>query len=219
MSATIAAGDPARGPAERLVRSGSGRAVLVPSAVPVADDCGREGLPVGWLDSVQATARNRQSALRPSGATETLIRSTSPRYAPALTDPVGAEPSATSKPTQQAPSPSLADLSGRVFRSSDLPELVPGSVPADVVVTMRFDKRGMVVADTGCNKLTGSARVKGGQLKVSQLAGTLIACDGSERAEQWLRDLLESAPEVSLSQNQLILDDGDVRLALDEETS
>ncbi|MBA2417923.1 MAG: META domain-containing protein [Nocardioidaceae bacterium] len=131
----------------------------------------------------------------------------------------GAEPSATSEPTQQAPSPSLADLSGRVFRSSDLPESVPGSVPADVVVTMRFDKRGIVVADTGCNKLTGSARVKGGQLSVSQFAGTEIACDGSELAEGWLSDLLLSEPDVALSQGRLVVDNGEVKLTLDEQGS
>lgn len=129
-----------------------------------------------------------------------------------------AEPSATSEPTQQAPSPSLADLFGRVFRSSDLPKSVPGSVPADVVVTMRFDKRG-IVADTGCNKLAGSTQIKGGKLTVSQLAGTEIACDGSELAEGWLSDLLLSEPDVALSQGRLVVDNGEVKLTLDEQGS
>ena len=130
-----------------------------------------------------------------------------------------AEPSATSEPTQQAASPSLADLSGRVFRTSDLPSSVPPEVPADVVVTVRFDKRGMVVADTGCNKLTGSARVKGGQLSVLQFAGTEIPCDGSELSEGWLSDLLLSEPDVALSQGRLVVDNGEVKLTLDEQGS
>jgi len=129
------------------------------------------------------------------------------------------EPGAPSQTTQQAPAPSLADLSGRVFRTSDLPSSVPPEVPADVVVTVRFDKRGMIVADTGCNKLTGSARVKGGQLSVLQFAGTEIACDGSELAEGWLSDLLLSEPDVALSQGRLVVDNGEVKLTLDEQGS
>jgi heat shock protein HslJ len=53
------------------------------------------------------------------------------------------------------------------------------TVPADVFVDARF-ATGTVAGSSGCNIYGGPATVTGSALKVGQLTGTLIACEGPE---------------------------------------
>jgi heat shock protein HslJ len=118
----------------------------------------------------------------------------------------GANPQATS---------SSGGVWGRTFVS--ISATVGGSTKelvAGTSVQLTFH-RGEVRAHAGCNQLFGRASTDGDRLVVSEVGGTLMACDqGLADQEAWLRNLLEGGPRWRLSDDNLVLNVGDTELRL-----
>lgn len=88
-------------------------------------------------------------------------------------------------------------------------QLVPGSK-----VQLTFE-RGELRAHTGCNQIFGRASTDGDRLVVSDIGGTLMACEKRlADQETWLRTLLERGPRWRLNRDDLVLKVADTELRL-----
>lgn len=96
------------------------------------------------------------------------------------------------------------DLAGKTFESTSVSghELVDGTT---ITLTFEEDRLG---AYAGCNTMTGGASWEGGTLQVEALAQTMMACEDDLAAQdQWLLELLEDGPAVSLDGDELTVGD------------
>ena len=118
-------------------------------------------------------------------------------------------------PGSSAPGDDLpAGLEGRTFLSTaiDGRALVVGSR-----VRLSFEG-GRVVANGGCNTMSGPYTIVAGRLAARDLATTEMACDPALMAQDaWLAELLGGA-EITLAGDTLTLARGGVRLTLHDRT-
>ena len=101
------------------------------------------------------------------------------------------------------------DLDGRTFLSTSVTEsgtdrpLVEGTR-----IRLGFED-GHLSASAGCNTLGATYQVDGGVLVIGDAATTEMACDPPLMdQDQWLFELLGAEPAISLSENELVLEEG-----------
>lgn len=95
------------------------------------------------------------------------------------------------------------DLEGKSFTATE----VNGWVPVTgTTIGLTFED-GRVSGQAGCNTLTGGATWTDQQLVLEgPMATTMMACDrGLEAQDQWLLELLESDPRLSLDGGTLVV--------------
>jgi heat shock protein HslJ len=111
--------------------------------------------------------------------------------------------------TEQQPTPD-ASLTGTDWRLTSLMSDVSSSdgavssVPAGVDATLLFGEDGRVNGSTGCNSINGSYRVEGDQITFSQLATTLMACEGARgEVESSVLQVLDGSVTFAIDGDQL----------------
>ncbi|MGA8047151.1 MAG: META domain-containing protein [Dermatophilaceae bacterium] len=95
------------------------------------------------------------------------------------------------------------DLDGKSFTATE----VTGWVPVTgTTIELTFED-GRVSGQAGCNTVTGGATWTDSQLLLEgPMASTMMACDrGLEAQDQWLIELLESDPRLSLDGGTLVV--------------
>jgi len=109
-----------------------------------------------------------------------------------------------------------ADLIGRTFLSTSVTEagrsreLTPGTR-----VSLSFVEDGRLVANAGCNTMTGQARLGGTLETPDGLSMTEMGCDPPRHAQdQWLANVLQSGPSWRLDGDELTLTSGQIKLVL-----
>jgi heat shock protein HslJ len=110
-----------------------------------------------------------------------------------------------------------ADLVGRTFLSTSVTEAgVPRELVAGTKVSLWFAEDGRLVANAGCNTLTGRIALGGGKLEIPDgLSMTEMGCDAARHAQdQWLVGFLQSGPSWRLDGDELILTSGETELVL-----
>lgn len=111
-------------------------------------------------------------------------------------------------------------LRGRTFLSTDVTEDGKPRPLADrTKVTFRFMNDGRLLADAGCNTMSGQANLRGGRLEVSGLGMTEMGCDPlRHQQDTWLAKLLESTPSWRLDGSNLVVTSGNTELSLLDKT-
>lgn len=116
---------------------------------------------------------------------------------------------------QPGGSPS-ADLVGRTFLSTSVTEggrpreLAPGTK-----VSLWFANDGRLVANAGCNTMSGQVRLAGKLETPDGLSMTEMGCDAPRHAQdEWLATLLQSGPSWTLDGDELVLTSGETKLVL-----
>jgi len=122
------------------------------------------------------------------------------------------DPPTTAQAGQQADGPWGRDFlsSGVTEAGKDRP-LVAGSR-----IRLGFTDDGRLVANAGCNSMSGQAEVRDDRLVVADLATTEMGCDPDRHAQdQWLAGFLTSRPRLHLAGPELTLtgDSTEIRLA------
>jgi heat shock protein HslJ len=118
---------------------------------------------------------------------------------------------------QPGGSSSAADLIGRTFLSTSVTE---GGQPRELVpgtkVSLWFAEDGRLVANAGCNTMTGQVRLDGGKLETPDgLSMTEMGCDAPRHAQdEWLATLLQSGPSWRVDGDELVLTSGQTELVL-----
>jgi len=108
------------------------------------------------------------------------------------------------------------DLAGRTFLSTSVTE---GGRPRELVagtrVSLWFTDDGRLVANAGCNTMTGQVRL-GSKLETRDgLSMTEMGCDAPRYAQdEWLAGFLQSGPSWRLDGNELFLKSGETEMAL-----
>lgn len=107
-------------------------------------------------------------------------------------------------------------LSGRTFLSSQVTEGgAARPLVAGTTMRLRFMDDGRLLADAGCNTMSGSARTSGGRLRVEDLAMTEMGCDPARQEQDgWLADLLGGQPSWQLDGDTLVLTAGGTEVRL-----
>jgi heat shock protein HslJ len=107
-------------------------------------------------------------------------------------------------------------LRGRTFLSTGVTEDGKPRPLADrTKVTFRFMNDGRLLADAGCNTMSGEANLRGGRLEVSGLGMTEMGCDPPRHQQDtWLAKFLESTPSWRLDGSNLVVSSGNTELAL-----
>lgn len=107
-------------------------------------------------------------------------------------------------------------LAGRTFISTAVTERgTPRAMPAGTKVMLRFTDDGRLIADAGCNTLSGRAELSGGRLLVPQLATTLRGCEDELMAQDdWLASILKARPSWQLSGSRLRVSAGQTVIEL-----
>jgi heat shock protein HslJ len=62
-----------------------------------------------------------------------------------------------------------------------------------------------IAASAGCNRMSGSWKMDAGRLVVGQLASTRMFCEGKMEQEQALSQLLDGGPDVTMSDDRMML--------------
>lgn len=124
-------------------------------------------------------------------------------------------------PATGSPSTSAdpAGLYGRTFTSKLLTEhgkpraLVPGTS-----IELRFTDDGRLVANAGCNTISGTVTLAGGRLDAPDLSITEMGCDPQRHEQdQRLSALLASKPSWRLDGDDLVLSSSGTELVLAEQ--
>jgi heat shock protein HslJ len=107
-------------------------------------------------------------------------------------------------------------LRGRTFLSTGVTE---GGKPRPLAektrVTFRFMNDGRLLADAGCNTMSGPANLRGGRLEVSGLGMTEMGCDPPRHEQDtWLATFLKSTPSWRLDGGNLVVNSGNTELTL-----
>jgi heat shock protein HslJ len=108
-------------------------------------------------------------------------------------------------------------LHGRTFTSKTITEraLVPGTS-----VELRFTDDGRLVANAGCNTISGTVTLTGGRLDAPDLSITEMGCDPQRHdQDQRLSAFLSSKPSWRLDGENLLLSSTDTDWVLAQETA
>jgi heat shock protein HslJ len=107
-------------------------------------------------------------------------------------------------------------LRGRTFLSTKVIEGGQAHPLADRTrVTFRFMDDGRLLADAGCNTMSGQANLRGGRLEVSGLGMTEMGCDAPRHEQdRWLATFLGTAPSWRLSGDTLVVSAGSIEITL-----
>jgi heat shock protein HslJ len=105
-------------------------------------------------------------------------------------------------------------LDGRTFVGD---QVTGHDLVADSSLTMSFED-GKANVNAGCNQLFGDAQLDNGVLVVSQMGGTEMGCP-PELMDQdtWIVEFLQSGPEVTVDDKQLVLTKNGTTITLDDE--
>ena len=105
--------------------------------------------------------------------------------------------------------PPDSELSGRTFTATQ---------PAGTTVTVWFTDDGRLVANGGCNTISGPVDTAGGRLHTTELSITEMGCDPERHAsDERLRTVLTGGPSWRLDGDTLVLTAGDTELVLTQE--
>jgi heat shock protein HslJ len=108
---------------------------------------------------------------------------------------------------------------GRTFLSTSVTENgQPKQLVAGTRITLNFFADGhRLGAQAGCNHMGGPASFEGGRLVVNDMATTEMGCDPPRHAQdEWLARFLTSKPTWDRSGSTLTLDNGTVRIVLED---
>lgn len=101
---------------------------------------------------------------------------------------------------------------GRTFISSSI---TGHTLVAGTRIALTFQKGGGISAQAGCNTMSGTGRLDGGRLDVSDVAQTEMGCDADRMTQDdWLAGFLTAKPSWRLAGDNLVLDGDPVRLTL-----
>ena len=108
------------------------------------------------------------------------------------------------------------DLDGRTFTATE----VTGWVPITGTTIQLTFEDGRVSGQAGCNTLTGGATWDDQTLVLDgPMASTMMACErGLEAQDQWLIELLESEPRLSLDGETLVVGTDSNGMTMTEES-
>jgi heat shock protein HslJ len=106
------------------------------------------------------------------------------------------------------------DLDGKTFTATE----VTGWVPVTGTTIQLTFEDGRVSGQAGCNTMNGGATWADGVLVLEgPMASTMMACDrGLEAQDQWLMELLESEPRLSLDGETLVIGTDANGMTMDE---
>lgn len=112
-----------------------------------------------------------------------------------------------------APDPGLG---GRTFLSTSVTENgKPHELVAGTTVSLRFTEDGRLLADAGCNSMSGPVNLAGGRIEVRELGSTAMGCaDALQRQDAWLATVLRGTPSWRLDGNTLVISAGGTELRL-----
>lgn len=108
---------------------------------------------------------------------------------------------------------------GRTFLSTSVTENgQPKPLVEGTRISLRFDgERRQLGAQAGCNSMGGPASFDDGRLVVDDLATTEMGCDPPRHAQdEWVSRFLTSRPRSTLDGPTLTLDNGTVRMVLED---
>ena len=108
---------------------------------------------------------------------------------------------------------------GRTFLSTSVTENgQPKPLVEGTRITLNFFADGhRLGAQAGCNQMGGPASFQGGRLVVNDMATTEMGCDPPRHAQdEWLARFLTSKPSWVRSGSTLTLDNGSVRVVLED---
>jgi len=111
-----------------------------------------------------------------------------------------------------------AELRDRTFVSTAVTEAGrPRPLAPGTRVSLRFTGDGRLLADAGCNTMSGIASIGGGRLEVADLATTELGCDPPRHEQDaWLAALLGARPSWRLDGDTLVLASGGTELRLSD---
>jgi heat shock protein HslJ len=108
---------------------------------------------------------------------------------------------------------------GRTFLSTSVTENGrPKPLVDGTRITLNFfDDGHRLGAQAGCNQMGGPASFQGGRLVIDDMATTEMGCDPPRHAQdEWLARFLTSKPNWTRSGSTLTLDNGTVRIVLED---
>ncbi|HEV2782271.1 MAG TPA: META domain-containing protein [Actinophytocola sp.] len=110
-------------------------------------------------------------------------------------------------------------LRGRTFTATVLPDRdAPRAVVAGTSIRLQFTDDGRLVANAGCNTMSGPVDVAGGTLDAADLSITEMACDPPRHEQdRLLSTFLSGKPSWRLDGEQLVLSSPGAELTLTEE--
>lgn len=112
-----------------------------------------------------------------------------------------------------------SSLKGKTYLSTAVTE---GGEPKQLApktrIQLRFMDDGRLLADAGCNSMSGQVSTGGGKLKVSDdLAITDMGCDAPRHAQdEWLAGVLQKEPTWKLDAGKLNVTAGDTTIVLQD---
>lgn len=111
-------------------------------------------------------------------------------------------------------------LRGRTFLSIEVTEDGrPRPLAERTRITFRFMTDGRLIAEAGCNSMSGQANLRGGRLEVSGLGMTEMGCDPPRHEQDaWLARFLGTAPSWRLDGDTLLVSSGGTELTLLDRT-
>jgi heat shock protein HslJ len=122
-------------------------------------------------------------------------------------------------PQAGAADPSGGEPWGRTFLSTSVTENGrPKPLVAGTRITLNFFSDGhRLGAQAGCNQMGGPASFEDGRLVVKDMSTTEMGCDPPRHAQdEWLARFLTSQPNWVRSGSTLTLDNGTVRIVLED---
>ncbi|WP_448337083.1 META domain-containing protein [Chloroflexus aurantiacus] len=108
----------------------------------------------------------------------------------------------------------ITDLTNRQWQLIEIEGQPP--LPSEQALSMAFDSTGRISGFAGCNSFSGSYRVEGTTISISDVVTTLVACadDAVTTQEMMFHQALQAATKYELNAGTLTLRDenGVVRL-------
>jgi heat shock protein HslJ len=91
----------------------------------------------------------------------------------------------------------------------------PKALVAGTRIQLSFGEDGQVHANAGCNQMGGAGRLRNGQLSLTDLSMTEMACpDGRMEQDTWVADFLTGSPSLDLDGDELTLHTSTITMVL-----